>query len=456
MIIEPASAVVCASDSATFSAKRGKAAPEVTWTIEPSDRAGVLKPWDQTPVVNYTAPSASFGKDRNNGFASTGIVTLTATWIGKDTKDEKKTITETATAQINLGGLCQTRYGGELARATLGFEQVGAAGTTNTQKYSLDFFISRPLPIGSAKPPAPVGAAQVKQVNEYVPPVTDAEYYFGPRARWWGDVRIGSYPQQVNSDVAKFVKDFTTNAGALKVNTLVQTAEFMTGLEVRVGQFSGAREAAAESSKQRFALMTFVGIGAIGPFPPADDPAVFAVPSDTQSPQYAAFHAAYPSITSRYVAFVPEAHRQFSHQWGAGFRLYTFYADQTPTSRPLSKAPASVEISLGRNDLVAPSGMVWHASAYYPFPLGDRTKADTLVIYLFGDASMRAQQTPSIAPMYLGPGVDDKNAAIPLTNKDVSIVVAPNRRDTYRVGVSIDLIRVWNKLSAPPVASTGK
>jgi hypothetical protein len=286
--------------------------------------------------------------------------------------------------------------------------------------------------------------------------VTDAEYYFGPRARWWGDVRIGSYPQQVNSDIAKFVKDFTTNAGALKVNTLVQTAEFMTGLELRVGQLSVPREAAAESSKQRFALMAFGGLGAIGPFPPADDPAVFTVPTDTQSPQYAAFHAAYPGVTSKYVAFVPEARRQFSHQWSAGFRLYTFYTDQTPASRPLSKAPASVEVSLGRNDLVASSGMVWHASAYYPFPLGDRTKADTLVIYLFGDASMRAYQTPSSAPLYLTPGVDDKNVAIPLTNKDVSIVVAPNRRDTYRVGVSIDLIRVWNKLSAPPVSSSGK
>jgi hypothetical protein len=51
------------------------------------------------------------------------------------------------------------------------------------------------------------------------------------------------------------------------------------------------------------------------------------------------------------------------------------------------------------------------------------------------------------------PAVDDKSVAIPLTNPDVSIVsVTPNQRDTYRIGAGIDLIRIWNKLSAPTAA----
>jgi hypothetical protein len=91
LTIEPSSAVVCAGDSASFSAGRGKASVEVSWTIEPSERAGVLKPENQTPVVNYTAPAAIVGKDRNNGFAPVGVITLTATWTGKDAGDDKKT-----------------------------------------------------------------------------------------------------------------------------------------------------------------------------------------------------------------------------------------------------------------------------------------------------------------------------------------------------------------------------
>jgi hypothetical protein len=437
--VEPDNATVCADGSASFLAKKGDKATTVAWSIDPGQGSIDETSKDYT---KYTAP-VSHGPT-----ATTGVITLTATLkqAGKDA--------EAASAQITLAGLCQTRYGGEVVRATLGFEQVGAAGTPSGQKYSFDFFISRPLPVGSHRYARPVEIP----ANGYLPPITDDEFYFGPGIRWWGDVRIGSYPQQVNSDLATFTKDFATNVGKVQINRLVQSAEFMTGPEVRIGQFTIARDSATEPVRQRYALMLYGGIGSIGPFPPGDDPAVFAVPdapvgSGAPSAQYNSFHTRYPNVTSKYIAFAPEDHQQFSKQWNVGFRLYTFYADATPTSQPLSKAPASVEIGFGRNALVAPGETTWHASAYYPFALGDRTKAETLIIYFFGDVNMRFGQTTAATPLFLPPALDANNVAIPLTNKDVSIVsVAPNHRDTYRVGVSVDLIRIWNKLSAPTPA----
>ncbi len=455
LTIDPDNATLCPGASATFLARKGNDPMAVDWSIDPAQ--GALSATSQKDATKYTAPAAvpTVGSSGSK-VALTGVVTLTAT-VPKAAGH----VEETATARITLAGLCQARYGGELTRATIGFEQVGAAGTASEQKYSFDMFISRPLPIGGRRVRLPKDVPQ----NEYVPPTTDADYYFGPHVRWWGDVRIGSYPQQINSNVAAFTKDFAKNAGNVPVNQLVQSAEFITGPEVRIAQFPDARDAVTDPSRQRFALMAFAGIGSIGPFPPGDDPAVFAVPdgpvgSAAPSPQYTAFHGTYP-VTGKYVSFVPENRHQFSRQWNAGLRLYTFYADQSATSTPLSKAPATVEIAFGRNDLVAPGRNVWHASAYYPFALGDRTKADTLVIYFFGDAHMRFSRTdptcpagvftPTCAgPLFLAPAVDASNAPIPLTNKDVSIVsVAPNERDTYRVGVSVDLIRIWNKLTTP-------
>jgi hypothetical protein len=56
-----------------------------------------------------------------------------------------------------------------------------------------------------------------------------------------------------------------------------------------------------------------------------------------------------------------------------------------------------------------------------------------------------------VAQVFLVPAVDAQNNAIPLPDKDVlMLTVPPNQRDTYRIGASIDLIRVWNKLTAPP------
>jgi hypothetical protein len=428
--IEPDSVTTCAGNSAAFLAKKDGKSVTASWSIDPVQ--GTLT--TDKDSAKFTAPA---------GVSATTVLTGTVTLTATSTDGKEK-----ATAQIALAGFCRSTYGGEVVRATLGFEQIGAAGTPNDQKYSFDFFISRPLPIGG---------------RDAHHDETDAEFYFGPRFRWWGDVRIGSYPQQVNSDLATFSSNFTTNAGKLAVNKLVQSAEFITGPEVRIAAFPTARDSVTEPVRSRYALMAYFGLGSIGPFPPGDDPSVFAVPAApaagaAASAQFAAFHAQYPNIASKYVAFVPPDHTQFSKQWSAGLRLYTYYADTSATSQPLAKAPASVEIGFGKNYFVAPGGEnTWRASAYYPFALGDRTKADTLIIYFFGDVNMRLSPesvtTQTTTKLFLAPAVDSSSAAIPITNADVSLVPAPlSHRDTYRVGVSIDLIRVWNKLSAPAAA----
>jgi hypothetical protein len=50
---------------------------------------------------------------------------------------------------------------------------------------------------------------------------------------------------------------------------------------------------------------------------------------------------------------------------------------------------------------------------------------------------------------FLAPAVDGSNNPIPLTDAGVTIVPSdPNNRDTYRLGIAVDLMRLWNKLNS--------
>lgn len=450
LAIEPATAMVCAGDVATFTAKAGQAALEdVEWTIDPE--VGTLA--QDKGVAKYTAPAASSSADGAKSVAAYGTITLKASRRVKVTSRDRDASTsekqQTAIVALVLGGLCSKHFGGELARVTVGYEQVGAASTTSAQKYSFEFFISRPLPL-----PHRTRRITTKDGNTANVPVPEspADYYFGSKWRWWGDTRLGSYPQQITASIAQGKTALTSAAGQLKVNKLVQTAEFMTGPEVRIAQFPAPVEAAAEASRQRFALTALAGIGGIGPFEPSGETTVFTVPTDKQSPQFVAFNEQYPNVTSKYVAFVPDQSTRFAHQWGVGARLYTFYADESAASEPLQKAPAMVQILFGTNRLAAPTGTTWHVSAYYPFPLGDRKDPHTLIVYLYGDAVMRFRGSPrdTVPTTFSLPVAKDASGgAIPLTDPDVTIIPGePNARDTYRIGLSLDLIRVWDKLTS--------
>lgn len=357
------------------------------------------------------------------------------------------------------------RFGGEFVRGTIGFDQVGAAGTDSTQKFSFDFFISRPIPIPFFSRP-----------NN-----SNTDRIFGPHFRWWGDVRLGSFPQQVNTDILTFSTNFAGNAGKIPVNQLVQTAEFVTGPEFRISQFNVPRGSLSDDSRQVFALAFFGGYGAIGPFSPGQSATVFQVPATTTQ-QYLALCQQFPNqfpdptgascggrtatpagTPAQFVAFVPQTRDRFSKKWMLGTRLYTFYTKASTDGELLHTAPAMVDFSFGQSELVTngklSGGMVGHFSAFYPFPMGNRLDPSTVVLYLFGEASpaiYRRTTTPDRGvtaptnpnnPIFLSPALDTNNTAIPITNPNVLVITVPsNNRDTYRIGVGLDLVSVWKRL----------
>ena len=295
----------------------------------------------------------------------------------------------------------------EVVRAVLGFEQLGASGTASDQNFLFDFFITRPT--------------------------------FNNHLRWWGDVKVASFPQQENTELVTFGQQFATTFGNLKVNQLAESAEFVTGPEFVITPIP-----------RKFEVSLFAGGGASGPNNPTDNVTVFAVPgaNTAQSAAFASFVKQFtPSVpTSPYVAFLPESTDRFLRQWQAGVRLYTFY---NHAQNGLGGLPATVEFSIGQNEFVTGghlSGLVGHVAATHPFTF-QTSAGKSVTIYLFGEATTAYVKRSYSTPLPLAPAVDSSGTPISITNSGVTtITVPPNRRDTYRIGVGVDLISVLTSL----------
>ena len=74
-------------------------------------------------------------------------------------------------------------------------------------------------------------------------------------------MRLVSYPQTINAPVGEFVSNRGTSVTDVKVNELVQSAEFRTGLDVRIPGV-GNKDATGNG------LSVFAGFGGVGPLNP--------------------------------------------------------------------------------------------------------------------------------------------------------------------------------------------
>jgi hypothetical protein len=314
----------------------------------------------------------------------------------------------------------EERRGGEIAEAIAGFQQAGAASAASTQNFFFDFYISRPLPL-----PGNVDYPCLKD---------DDNSRFGPATRWWGNVRVASYPQQINTPAAQFVTDFGKQIGNVPVNKLAQSAEFVVGIERRMTSFKLGLAGNDALGRQRFVLGWFAGGGATGPLEPLQTLQVFATPSPA-SPQYPRFIATYPAAAnSQYVGFISPDRDRFYRQFSGGVRLTTFYEDVL--GHPYLAAPAIVSISFGQNEQITGGrmeGVVGRFEAFYPLVLwGDRSSRAGIV-YLFGSALLRIGSSNTSDPFVLQP------SDVPGYDPRVAIVTSPTNRDMYLIGAGIDI-----------------
>jgi hypothetical protein len=192
-------------------------------------------------------------------------------------------------------------------------------------------------------------------------------------------------------------------------------------------------------------LTLFAGGGATGPNNSTDNVTVFSLPA-AGTPAWTAFSNQFgaPPEAAKYVAFLPDSNNRFLRQWQGGMRLYTMYPNSKNSAASL---PATVEFSIGQNELVTSghlSGWVGHATAMHPFTFTANGKPVTF--YLFGEVTNGFTHSTLATPVTLAPALSN-SSPVPLTDPGVYTISVPaNRRDTYRIGVGIDLVSFLNVL----------
>jgi len=383
-------------------------------------------------TVGTLDPEICADKVKIGWSADNSTMTVTAGKLPNGVRrlDCKLNVNETADASKKVTipiSVVDEKAGEWEARAVFGFHQAGASSTESKQNYFFDFFIMRGL--------------------------GNHEHVYNSRLNVWGNVRIASAPQQVDTGVANFITNFAGTAAQIPVNKLAQSGEFLTGLGVRMKKWDqGARLRMLE-------FVTFWGANGSFTDPATEPTKIFKTPK-TGSTHFTPFQSQFANVTSDYVAFTPPDRERFYRQYGGGIRL-TGWELQRPYA-----PPSTYMVTLGQDQLVTGGfyrGVVARADVFYPLPIG-KEDGKWQFLYLFGTANLRLSK-PSNGPVFALEPAGTRAAVPPATtgatvnvyDRDVTIVSRPSSRDTYRIGVGIDFVNLFNSWRATrTVTGAGK
>jgi hypothetical protein len=328
--------------------------------------------------------------------------------------------------------------GGEFYRIILGVQQAGASSTSPTRKLFGDFWLDVPGP----------GRKE------------GSDLLFGPKLRFWGDVRATSIPEVAPVQLSQI--NLGSQASKLNTSELVQSIAFMWGAERRIFEqprsVVDAPDVGLNNNKsdnsdvERFTLSAFAGVGAVTPDNPQQSATLVngAVGGAAQlykditgntftCPPAPAGGGAAPACV---LALLSKDRSRFMKEWFVGARLKTHYFTQAgiPAVRP----PAVLDIGIGQNANVTGGtlhGCVIRLEAFYPLPY-----QQLKMVYLFGRADLQLGGKDILSnPYILAP--DTSGATITTPHVQTLTLPLPNR-DNYQIGIGVDLLPLVSKLMA--------
>ena len=296
----------------------------------------------------------------------------------------------------------------ENIRTVVGFEQAAASSAQTARKYFFNLFLSVPLPLGLNK---------------------DFSNEIGPRFRVWGDIRITSVPQQIQSSIKVFATEFYNKVSDLKVNEVAQGAEFNAGIECFIGTLPQGKK-----TIHTFSLIT--SLGCATPLNPRDTVQIFRV-----TPELKALYASDSSINfsdKDYVAFVKPERDRFYRQYAFGIRIKTYdqpIIDSKNANTTIFKSPAMFDLTFGFNDMATGGRMgmgnlVFRLEGFLPLKI-----TNEITLYLFGTAILKTSHTKISYPIILEEAPSDIKCPAPNV---VQIHDPDLNRDYYRIGVGVD------------------
>ena len=359
--------------------------------------------------------------------------------------------------------------GSQYTRAIVGVEQAGASSASSKTKPFVDFFFNAPLLFTGdcgTKPNGklPFTSTEQEELKTY----NDCRSKRLPRLGVWGNVRFATTPDQIAA-IGVLPSNFANTLGNPS-NTvdLVQSFDFLVGLEARLFTVNGHFVSLIPGLPQKTHFFVAGGGGATNPLNAQRELAqIFKIPAPN-SPQRDDFIARYGTPPSNeppkeFVGLVPLDRDRFLRQWYAGLRLKTLYCKNSDCEEYENSFPAIVDVMFGQNEAVTGGDLfyvktdpddptrtlkkrsfVLRFDAFYPFPL---QKANFL--YFYGTAIMKigAGGVRIQNPLFLdiAPGdvlITDPRVYIPPV--DLQKMFQPSR-DYYKIGVGVDLINLINR-----------
>ncbi len=323
--------------------------------------------------------------------------------------------------------------GGPLLRTIVGFEQAGVSSAQSKQNFFFDLLYDRPLGLR-----------------------LDPD--LGAPLRGWGNLRISSVPQQINTSVAQFAAGFAQQVGNLQVNQVAQSFEFLGGIEYRLFPGPPKKNKRNESRRNDIgyaipppsdrdirevaSLNLILGGGVITPLTPQDSVQEFDVPANQPT-----FFTQYPqAVGKQFVAFtLPDRNRFFRQAYG-GLRLMSHPLGDSARVR----FPETLDITYGFNESITGGrirGGVLRLEGFVPIPY-----ASVSWIYFFGTGMFKPGGRAVITSPFL---LQTAPAGTLPSDPNAVVIITPQaNRDYYRIGMGIDfidLVKNWGK--KPPTAA---
>lgn len=287
------------------------------------------------------------------------------------------------------------------------------------------------------------------------------------RMRIFGDVRIGSSAQSASSTIGTFVTGLSGTVSSLKLNQVASVAEFLTGLEYsfpKLSQPDGARlsifgeygaQGALQSAElsntyafpanttQAYQLLVAAEKSTQGPNPATSIPTTCVVGSKPTIPGVAN-NCMFLEFSQQQPYFNQEAY--------LGVKSVSFLT----VGKKL--APDVISIGFGANNSVN-RNMNFNAmriEGLVPFALPTGTgsaKPAVPMIYLFGYANLAIDHShfPNVnnfIPLNASSSVIVNNQVqTSSANNTYVIYTKPQPQEFYSIGVGVDLLDVWSKLT---------
>jgi hypothetical protein len=332
-----------------------------------------------------------------------GVYKLIAELDGFNKEERKLTFVPGETDPLTILLKPKKDTEGPYFRGGVGIQQLGSSSKSSEQKLFADLFFSSGL--GKT---------------------------LAPSLRIWGQVQTAS---AIPSDKAKGIREVanTLNQSVFDISAekAVKSIEFMVGAQYKL----------LGESLLNMRPSLVAGFGAITPPNPEQEVTtakVYELSDDARSrfgiPKCTPGDST--CIDKAYISFIPRDRNRFFRQYYAGLRM-----EAIPNSPEQKRA--IFDVMIGQNEAVTGGrlrGPVLRLDGFYPLPTGVDSIAS--FIYLFGTAHLRFARNQDRDPLIL----NRSDASISSSDPKLVIQAVPvDDRDSYRIGVGIDLIGLIKK-----------